>query len=158
MSYARHPRVNPPTLGRALQIRNSPLRTVCRETTVGEAVQQLAEGDIETLAVIDAEQLCGVFGHRDLVRFLAQGGSLQSPVSAAMRAPPPPAQTQELLEDWLEKDGSDVYLLPVFANGQLHGLLSRADLLAASDNYHRRVFAERLLDERIMFKRGTYSC
>ena len=159
MAYARHPRVTPPTLEHALSRQAAQFSVVTPTATVGEALQQLLANSADALVVRDDQDLRGIFSNHDFARFAAQGGSITQPVRDAMSACAARAAPQDPVEEWLAKaKGSGEFFLPVIADGQLLGLLTRADLLAESDAHHRRVFQEMVLDERIMFRRGTYSC
>lgn len=158
MAYA-HPRVTPPTLGHALSRQEARLSPIAPTARIDEALQQLLEPPVEALVVMNGHQLQGVFSRHDFVRFMAQGGTLAQPVSAAMSACLVRAAAEDPVETWLEKmnDSAELFL-PVFAGERLLGLLSRTNLLAESDAYHRHVLKEMALDHRIMFLRGTYSC
>ena len=158
MAYARHPRVTPPTLAHALAKSNHMLATILPTASVGEAARQLAALDVGVLAVVESGALCGTLSHRDIVSYLARGGSLDHPVANAMFACTDGAAASDALESWLQKSGTEARALAVFDQGRLIGLLEFSDLLAESEAHHRRVFNEMVMDERVMFRRGTYSC
>ena len=48
--------------------------------------------------------------------------------------------------------------LAVLDQGRVAGLLSKADLMAAQIAYLERIFRETEMDQKLLFRRGTYSC
>ena len=159
MEAAQHPRIVPPTALRALSHKSAEIPSIALGATVSAALQSLADINTDALAVMDGERLAGVFSEHDFACFMRNGGDMNHPVSAAMSACLQFANPDDTVEHWLSETASHgMRVLPVLDGKRLLGLLSRADLLAESDAHHRRVYEAMDLDQRIMFKRGTYSC
>lgn len=158
MTKPQHPRILPPTARRALSSREAaPIPEVAGELPVSEALWRMAELGVDAVTVTDGGRLSGIFSPRELVNLLVAGGSPATLLREAVREPPVAAAPDDLAEDCLRRLGPRSHLA-VVDNGSLLGVLSRDDLLAELAAHGERVFTAIDLDQRIMFKRGTYSC
>ncbi len=108
--------------------------TVGPDDSVRELLAQLAEHNIGALVVVDGDQVVGMVSERDVVRRLHTDGDsiLQTPVRVLMTsavvsvAPDDSADTvAQTMTD------SRIRHVPVLADGQLTGIVSIGDVVAA---------------------------
>lgn len=159
MKAGEHPRIVPPTLARALAQKADAARQIGIQATIDEALHRLSEADTEVLVVMQDERPYGLFSEHDLCRFLSDGGKTDAPLEHAVSGKLVQGGPDDEVESWLQKSATEHIPHLLVSNGsQVLGVLSRIDLLAASDAHHRRVCQAIDLDQRLMFKRGVYSC
>lgn len=159
MEAAQHPRVVPPTARRALSNQTAKFAVISPSAPVNLAVAQLGAHELDLVAVLDDQSLVGLFSPHEYLQFMANQGDPAQALHTAMRACAVVAAPDDDIDACLQQMARHALrFLPVLDDGRLLGILSRADLLAASVAHHQRVYNAIDLDYRILFKRGTYSC
>jgi CBS domain-containing protein len=101
--------------------------------SVLDAVRAMVAGDVGAVAVLDAEQLVGMFTERDVMaRVVARGlGPESTPVGAVMSTALVTADVSESYEACLARmQQARVRHLLVLERGRLRGVLSMRDLVA----------------------------
>lgn len=113
-------------------IRRSPI-TISATTSVQVAAQSMNEQRVSALLITQDEQLCGIVTDRDLrSRVLAQGLALTPPICEVMTANPLTISPERSCADALIlMTQQGLHHLPLYAQGQLYGLVSSTDLLQA---------------------------
>ena len=157
---AQHPRVPEPT-AKSLLADLGGVATVGEDAAALDALKIMAERDTAAVAVMSRAGLLGIFSERDHARhgLAARQTANDTPVvdimSRFVASVAPADSVRRCLALMSERK---VTHLAVLDQGQLIGLLSQADLLAAQIAYHERIFHETELDQKLLFLRGTYSC
>ncbi|MFD1830948.1 MULTISPECIES: CBS domain-containing protein [Streptomyces] len=110
----------------------SPPQAVAPETTAEQAAVRMREGEIGCLLVVADGELRGIVTDRDLVvRCLAGGASVKTPVSELMSSPVVAVRTSaDVATAYRALHDSGVRRLPVLdGRGRVVGVLSVDDLL-----------------------------
>lgn len=109
------------------------VETVEANTTVFEAALQMQELGVGSLAVIDDDELSGIFTERDIVRVIADGGESSVETVALWMTPYPDSFSPDMdvreAADWMLAAG--YRHLPVVESGKLIGMASIKDILWA---------------------------
>jgi len=156
-----HPRVELPNLGSLLSGQSPAQSCIDIAATFSSALQQLETARPEALLVIEGGRLLGLFSAMDVLRAIRRYGTQmpERPLRDAITpcsvfaAPGDSLQHgQALIRD------NDQPFLPILADGEVAGLVSLSDLLAAIAMHYEKVFKAQALDQQILFLRGTYSC
>ncbi len=106
--------------------------TIAADTSLGDAVAQLAERRIGALPVMDGDSVAGIISERDLVYCLAKHGTgvLDWPVSKVMSAPAiTVAPDTAVLNALSLMTRRRIRHLPVVESGRLAGIVSIGDLV-----------------------------
>ncbi len=110
------------------------LVTAKPDEPVREVVKRMVEHNVGSVLVVDDEgRLVGIFTERDLARLVAEGGSLEEPVSKHMSKKPLTAAPEEpvskiaskMVEHWLR------HIPVVDEQGKPLGVISIRDVLRA---------------------------
>jgi tRNA nucleotidyltransferase (CCA-adding enzyme) len=114
----------------AADLMSSPVRTILPHTTIDQARRILLRYGHSGLSVVDAEgQLVGIISRRDLDIALHHGFG-HAPVKGYMKAPVRTITPQTTLPDIETLMVTyDIGRLPVVAQGQLVGIVTRTDIL-----------------------------
>ena len=98
------------------------------------AAVALRELDIGTLVIMDDGDMAGIVSERDVARALANGADVDAErVSDVMSQSPRYATTSDCVGTALEiMLAAGIRYLPVFAEGELVGIVSIRDLVAAN--------------------------
>jgi CBS domain-containing protein len=132
-----------------LAAKGSQVSRVLPETTVAEAVRQLADQHIGALVVEDRwQRLRGIFTERDLVQLLAREGPsvVRREVQTVMTERPITCKPSDHIDDILAiMTMHRVRHLPVLKEGTLVGIVSIGDLVSHRLNQKRQE-AEVLLE------------
>ena len=103
------------------------------EASVDEVAVAMVESGVGAVAVVDGNQLVGIFTERDVMRAVAEGADLEEDGVGAWMTPAPDTFAPSLDVDepaaWLLETG--YRHLPVMDNGELLGIVSIRDLLWA---------------------------
>lgn len=101
-------------------------------TSVEELAKALREHSLGAAVVVDDGNLIGIISERDIVRLVAEGGALNSPVSAVMTTD---VKTCAPDEDLAQLAGTMTELrvrhFPVMEDGDLVGIVSIGDVVKA---------------------------
>lgn len=106
--------------------------TVTRTTTVAALLADLAEHDIGSMVVIDADGVVGIVAERDVVRRLHQYGPelLHRPVADVMSALVLTCGPDDRVHDLaILMTNNRVRHVPVMDNGRLAGIVSIGDVV-----------------------------
>lgn len=108
--------------------------SVSPETSVIDALNNLAEKDIGALLVLEGEKIAGIFSERDVVRRIARNTAfdLDSPVSDYMTKDVFTIKPSQTIEDCMSlMTEHRIRHLPVVEGDQLAGLISIGDVVKA---------------------------
>jgi CBS domain-containing protein len=117
-----------------LQSKGHEVWSITPDTTVYEALEQMAEKNIGAVLVIESEQVVGIFSERDYARKVVLHGksSQETPVSDVMTsrviAVPPNQSVEKCMALMTEKR---IRHLPVLDNDRLVGIISIGDVVKA---------------------------
>ncbi|MEE4288548.1 MAG: DUF294 nucleotidyltransferase-like domain-containing protein [Erythrobacter sp.] len=104
------------------------------DASIAEAVALMHRADVSTLAICEDGALKGIFTDKDLRgRVVAQGVALDTPIGAVMTAGPRTLGAHSPVAEAMAMMASGGFRhLPILAdNGELSGILSATDILAA---------------------------
>jgi CBS domain-containing protein len=106
------------------------LLTVAPDDTLGDVVARMAERNVGAVLVLDGERLAGILTERDVLRVVADGVDLASPVSTRMTHAPETIDSSDSVEHAavLMIHGGFRHL-PVVDVGTPVGILSIRDLV-----------------------------
>jgi CBS domain-containing protein len=106
------------------------LLVVAAGDEVGEVVRRMAERNVGAVLVLEGERLMGILTERDVLRAVADGVDLGTPVSTRMTHAPETIESSESVEDAavLMIHGGFRHL-PVVDRGTAVGILSIRDLV-----------------------------
>jgi CBS domain-containing protein len=106
------------------------LLVVQPDTQLGEAARQMAERNVGTVLVLEAERLVGILTERDILRAVAAGWDEAQPVSGRMTHGPETIESSDTTEHAgvLMIHGGFRHL-PVVDAGRVVGILSIRDLV-----------------------------
>ena len=141
--------------------RPADVATVGEDATVLDALKVMAQRDTAAVAVVSPIGLIGIFSERDHARNCLMGNRTanNTPVVDIMtRSVAVVAPADSVRRCLIVMNERQVTHVAVLDQGQLVGLLSQADLLAARIAYHERIFHETEMDRKLLFLSGTYSC
>jgi tRNA nucleotidyltransferase (CCA-adding enzyme) len=114
---------------RVRDLMTSPIETIDRELSLGEALERLDHWDVSGAPVLDGDRLEGIISRRDLEP-ASKEGRLDLPVSSHMSHEPitidPEASLEHALDEMTEHD---IGRLPVLEGGRLVGIVTRTDVL-----------------------------
>ena len=108
------------------------LTSVGPDASAAEAVRKMAEANVGMVAVLEGDQLVGLFSERDLLKRVVFNGLVPSetPVSEVMTTRIITADVDEDSRSAVEKmDHSNIRHLPVMETGRLVAMISIRDLL-----------------------------
>jgi len=109
------------------------VETVSPNTTIIDAANRMQELGVGSLAVLDDDELSGIFTERDVLQVVAVGGDHASETVAGWMTPCPDSFTPEMevreAAEWVLAAG--YRHLPVVENGSLIGMASIKDILWA---------------------------
>ena len=117
-----------------LQSKGHDVWSITPDTTVYEALEQMAEKNIGAVLVIESEQVVGIFSERDYARKVVLHGksSQETPVSDVMTsrviAVPPNQSVEKCMALMTEKR---IRHLPVLDSDRLVGIISIGDVVKA---------------------------
>lgn len=116
---------------RAAEIMTRPVITVQPNTPLREAVHELVDNGFAGLPVVDEDdRVIGVITERDALAASERDDGMAGSVADVMKQPvdvvAPDADTHEVVHHMLERH---LRCLPVVADGELVGIISRRDLL-----------------------------
>ena len=115
-----------------LRGKGTAVATVTRTTTVAALLADLAEHDIGSMVVIDADGVVGIVAERDVVRGLHQYGQelLRRPVADVMSTIVLTCGPDDLVHDLaILMTNNRVRHVPVLDNGRLAGIVSIGDVV-----------------------------
>ncbi|MDQ1722670.1 MAG: hypothetical protein QOI26_2404 [Pseudonocardiales bacterium] len=120
-----------------LRRKGSTVVTISSDATVSELVASLAEHKIGALVVVDDGRTVGIVSERDVVRRLHRTGRqvLELPVSELMTAPVISCSPKDNVDDiGATMTEQRVRHMPVLADGELAGIVTIGDVVAARIN------------------------
>ena len=125
------------TVKQMLQSKGSQVYSISPDTTVLNALREMATRDVGALVVMDGDEIAGIFSERDYARKLALQGksSRTTPVWAVMTDEViciSPDQTAE--KCMVVMTDKRIRHLPVLEDGRLIGLISIGDVVKAIIN------------------------
>jgi CBS domain-containing protein len=122
------------TVGQLLNAKGTEIWTVVPDTTVYEALQEMADRDIGALLVMDGDNLVGIFSERDYARKLVLVGksSMDTPVQDVMTQDVICISPQDDVIDCMEIFTDKRFRhLPVKENNRIIGVISIGDVVKA---------------------------
>ncbi len=123
-----------PTAQSILERKGSAVITIDRTSTVADAARLMNQHRIGALVACEGEQAVGIFTERDILNRVVAAGKLpeQTKVGDVMTSPMACCQrSTPLTECRSVMTGKKIRHLPVVEEGQLFGIISIGDLLAA---------------------------
>lgn len=121
---------------RVSDLMSSPVETIARDISLGEALALLERWDVTGAPVLRDGKLEGIISRRDIER-AAEGDKLDLPVASHMSHEPFVIAPDEPIEDALEQmTQEDIGRMPVCDGKRMVGIISRSDIL-------RRLYSER---------------
>lgn len=111
--------------------------TISPHKTILEAAQLMTGMRVSTVLVEDQGKLLGLVTDRDLrSRVLAQGGSVQAPISSIMTESPQTISKDSYLFEAIQSMGThNIHHLPVLENGAIYGMLSITDIIRVQQDH-----------------------
>ena len=120
------------TVRQVLDQKGHQVWSIQADDSVLHALQQMADRDIGTLAVMDGERFVGMFSERHYARnvFLKGRSSPTTPIRDVMRSDVACVDPDATVEDCMAiMTESRVRYLPVLENDQLAGIVSIGDMV-----------------------------
>lgn len=117
-----------------LRLKGDAVWSVAPETTVIEALHELADKDIGALLVLEGEHIAGILSERDVVRKIAKADDfvLDDPVRAFMTEDVFTISPAQSIEDCMGlMTEQRIRHLPVVEDEQLVGVISIGDVVKA---------------------------
>jgi CBS domain-containing protein len=107
--------------------------TASPETSVGAALQLMADKQIGALVVVEDEKPVGVFSERDFARrVIRYGCSLETPIQELMTSPVITVEPMQSFDDCMTlMTDKSIRHLPVVERGRLVGIISIGDVVRA---------------------------
>jgi CBS domain-containing protein len=108
--------------------------SVTPESTVGDALQLMAEKNVGAVVIVEKGQMVGIFSERDFARKAIQIGkcSLDTQISEAMTREMVTIPAEQSLEECLTvMTRHHIRHLPVMEGGRLVGMVSMRDAMEA---------------------------
>lgn len=111
--------------------------TISPDKSILEAAQLMTEMRVSTVLVEDQGKLLGLVTDRDLrSRVLAEGRSLQAPISSVMTESPQTIGKDSYLFEAIQSMGThNIHHLPVLENELLYGMLSITDIIRVQQDH-----------------------
>lgn len=156
----RHPRVKPLTVKSILQKRPAELHIRADATSL-EALNFMAEHDIEAVLVEQGGSFIGVFSESDYARSVLRATKLTATASVreVMTSCHVFAAVTNTVQECLSlMTENHLRYLPVQEGGNLIAIVSLSNCLIEMVAYLERVIKESELDQQVASLRGTYSC
>ncbi len=122
------------TVKKLLKEKDSPLLSIAPDARVLDALKVMADKDIGALAVVDSNQLVGIFSERDYARKVILKGkaSQNTLVKEIMTAEVVTVRPQQTVEECMAiMERHRIRYLPVVDGGKLVGIVSIGDVLQA---------------------------
>ena len=133
------------TIESLLKVKGSDVWTIGPDATAYEAIQLLAEKNVGSLMVVDGDQVLGIFSERDYVRKIDIKGrsGKKTPVRDIMTKDVIQAQPGDTIDECMAlMTEKHIRHLPVFADGQLAGVISIGDLVKAIITEQKRTIEQ----------------
>ena len=133
------------TIESLLKVKGAEVWKIGPDATAYEAIQLLAKKNVGSLMVVEGDQVLGIFSERDYVRKIDIKGrsGKKTPVRDIMTKDViharPDATIDECMNLMTEKH---IRHLPVFADGQLVGVISIGDLVKAIITEQKRTIEQ----------------
>jgi CBS domain-containing protein len=122
------------TVQQILQAKSAPLLSVSPDTTVYDALTMMAHHDVGALAVLDRDELVGMFSERDYARKVILHGksSRDLPVSDIMTESVVSVRPENTVRDCMAlMTDRRIRHLPVLDGGRAMGMVSIGDVVHA---------------------------
>ncbi len=122
------------TIGSLLKVKGNEVWAIAPDASAYEAIQLLAEKNVGSLMVVDGDQVMGIISERDYVRKVDIKGlsAKQTPVRDIMSKDIIRAELSTTIDECMAlMTDKHIRHLPIYADGQLAGVISIGDLVKA---------------------------